>query len=347
MVEPTITVALAGDTMLGRGVADAIRRRPEEPLVSQRVADLIGEADLFLLNLECCISDRGSPRTDPWKAFLFRAPSTAARLLQDLGVSCVTIANNHILDFGEEALLDTLRHLEEAGIQWVGAGRDVRQARRPAVLGTGAFRLSVLGLADDPADFAAAADRPGTAFANLKAGVPRWVAESVAAGESDAVLVTPHWGPNMRSEPLPYVRSAARSLIEAGATFVAGHSAHVFHGVEGRVVYDLGDFLDDYTVDPVLRNDLGLLFFVTLAASGPIRLEAVPLKLEYCFTRLADGEDAAWITGRFRESCAKLGTAAREEGGRLVVTWPDQGRTAGPVEAALSSITLPRATRPP
>jgi poly-gamma-glutamate synthesis protein (capsule biosynthesis protein) len=125
----------------------------------------------------------------------------------------------------------------------------------------------------------------------------------------------------MVAEPLGYVRAAAAALVEAGATLVAGHSAHVFHGVEGRVLYDLGDFLDDYAVDAHLRNDLGLLFIVTLDEAGPKRLEAIALKLDFCRTRLADGDDARWIERRFREACAALGTEVASEAGRLVVTW--------------------------
>jgi len=113
----------------------------------------------------------------------------------------------------------------------------------------------------------------------------------------------------------------ASTLQAAGATLVAGHSAHVFHGVGERVLYDIGDFLDDYAVDPSLRNDLGLLFLVDLDRQGPSRLEAVPLKLEFCHTRLADGDDARWIRRRFRAACRELGTQAVEERGRPVVSW--------------------------
>jgi hypothetical protein len=94
----------------------------------------------------------------------------------------------------------------------------------------------------------------------------------------------------------------------------------VFQGLEHGVLYDLGDFVDDYAVDS-MRNDLGLLFFVTLDEQGPRRVEAVPLKLEYCYTRLADGEDADWIRQRFGNACAALGTDVAEENGRLVVDW--------------------------
>ena len=124
----------------------------------------------------------------------------------------------------------------------------------------------------------------------------------------------------MTPAPLPPIRAAAARLLTAGATLVAGHSAHVFHGVEGSILYDLGDFLDDYAVDPELRNDLGLLFLVELDRAGPVRLEAVPLKLDFCHTRLATGENAAWIGNRFTDACRRLGTAVREERGRLVVS---------------------------
>jgi poly-gamma-glutamate synthesis protein (capsule biosynthesis protein) len=159
--------------------------------------------------------------------------------------------------------------------------------------------------------------------------VPDWLAEGVGAADAEVVLVTPHWGPNMTSEPVGHVRRAAAALVDAGATLVAGHSAHVPHGVAGPVLYDLGDFLDDYRVDPRLRNDLGLLFLVTLDGHGPVRLEALPLKLDFCHTRLATGEDAAWTRRRFRSACTALGTTVEEEADRLTVSWPTGGGTGG------------------
>jgi poly-gamma-glutamate capsule biosynthesis protein CapA/YwtB (metallophosphatase superfamily) len=314
-----VKLALAGDTMLGRKVGEALAERPPSALVAPEVVEVAGEADLFVLNLECCVSERGEPWRLPGKPFFFRAPPAAVELLALLGVDCVTLANNHALDFGPEALADTLRHLEAAGIAAVGAGPDLAAARRPAVLDGGGLRLAVVGASDHPEQFAAGDGRPGIAFADLHAGLPTWLEQAVRTADADAVLVTPHWGPNMTSAPLPYVRRAAGALVDAGATLVAGHSAHVFHGVAGRVLYDLGDFLDDYAVDPVLRNDLGLLFLVTLDRRGPSAIEAVPLALDYCHTRLADGDDAAWVRRRFRRACAELGTEAAEQAGRLVV----------------------------
>jgi poly-gamma-glutamate capsule biosynthesis protein CapA/YwtB (metallophosphatase superfamily) len=324
-----IKLPLAGDTMLGRRVADRLATSSPESLFAPEIVEIVKEADLFVMNLECCISERGTRWAAPGKAFFFRAPASAAEALAVLGVDCVSLANNHALDFGEVALQDTFDHLARVGIAWAGAGADVDRAREPAVLRAGGFRLGVLSLCDHPEDFAAGPGRPGVAFADLKRGVPDWVSAAVRSADSDAVLVTPHWGPNMVRSPVPHVRRAARILVGAGATLVAGHSAHVFHGVQGRVLFDLGGFIDDYAVDPVLRNDLGLLWLVTLNERGPLSLEAVPLTLDFCRTRLADGADAAWVGQRFTDACRAMGTEVIVEGRRLKMTFNATVRRTG------------------
>jgi poly-gamma-glutamate capsule biosynthesis protein CapA/YwtB (metallophosphatase superfamily) len=318
---PALRLALAGDTMLGRGVAEALERAPQR-LLAPEVVELAAAADLFVLNLECCISARGERWTAPGKPFFFRAPPRAAEWLAAIGVDCVTLANNHALDYGPLALLDTLEHLRAAGVAWVGAGPVVAEARAPRVLEARGLRLAVLGASDHPADFAAATRRPGIAFADLRADPGGgWLTEAVAAArqDADAVLVTPHWGPNMTARPPAYVRKAAGALVAAGATLVAGHSAHVAHGAAGRTLYDLGDFIDDYAVHQDLRNDLGLMFLVEMDAAGPRTLEAVPLELDFCHTRLARGEGAAWIRRRFARACRELGAEAVDADGTVRV----------------------------
>jgi poly-gamma-glutamate capsule biosynthesis protein CapA/YwtB (metallophosphatase superfamily) len=314
-----ITLGIAGDTMLGRGVAEQLRSAGSGALFAPEVVAAAHEADLFVLNLECCISERGEPWPDPLKPFFFRAPRVAVEALSLLGVDCVTLANNHALDFGSDALLDTIELLRAAGIAVVGAGPNLERARAPAVLEAAGFRLGVVGVADHPSEYAATPGRAGIAYARLDEPLPAWLVKNVAGIDADAVLVTPHWGPNMATRPGRHARAAAARLLEAGATLVAGHSAHVFHGVEGSVLYDLGDFVDDYAIDPVLRNDLGILALVTLDTQAPVRIEAVPLRLDYAHTRLAEGEDAAWIHDRFQRACSELGTVLVERDGRLVV----------------------------
>ncbi|GAA1809886.1 CapA family protein [Planosporangium flavigriseum] len=317
-----ITLALAGDTMLGRAVGRLLAAEPFEAVIAAEVRELTAGADACVVNLECCVSDRGARWPAPGKLFFFRAPPRAADALAWLGVDCATLANNHALDFGPAALADTLAYLADAGIRTVGAGANVDQARRWRVISAGGLRLGVLGVTDHPDDFAAGPDRPGVAFADLWTEVPDWLPRQIAAmrGRVDVGLVSPHWGPNMTTRPPPHVRAAAREFVAAGADLVAGHSAHVFHGVERPVLYDLGDFIDDYAVDPRLRNDLGLLFLVGIDAHGIAELEAVPLVREYCRTRIADRTEAAWVRRRFATACAEWGTEVVVTGsGRLVV----------------------------
>ncbi len=312
-------LALAGDTMLGRKVAERLGTEPPDALFSKEVVAAAHEADLFVLNLECAISDRGRRWPDPGKPFFFRAPPVATEVLQLLGVDCVTLANNHALDYGSDALCDTFRHLSDAGIAWVGAGVDEAAARAPKFLERGGSRIGIVAVTDHPRDFAAAPDRPGVAYADLREGVPHWLGSVIGGVEADIVIVSPHWGPNMVSDPVAHVRAAAVAFRAEGATLVAGHSAHVFHGVADGVLYDLGDFIDDYATDAELRNDLGLLFLVDFENATPTRLEAVPLALDFCHTRLADSDEAAWIGRRFTSACARLGTEVSESAGRFVV----------------------------
>ncbi|HEY9473107.1 MAG TPA: CapA family protein [Mycobacteriales bacterium] len=316
-----VTLGFAGDTMLGRGVGEVLAGAGTTELWSPALRDLAGSADLVLVNLECCISNRGQHWPDPDKAFFFRAPPVATLPLRQLGVRCVNLANNHALDYGRDALGDTFDHLAAAGIDWVGAGRDATRAWEPRVFTVGGLRVGVLGIADYPPEYAAGPETSGIAHVDLRSGVPDWLTDRVAAlrARVDSVVITPHWGPNMVTEPLDYVRAAAEALLAAGATLVAGHSAHVFHGVYRTVLFDLGDLVDDYAVNPRLRNDLGLFWLVTLDADGPISVHAVPLRLGYAHTELATGQDAQWVRDRFRQACEQLGTPVDQRDGELIV----------------------------
>ena len=312
-----LTLALAGDTMLGRGVAARLEEVPAPQLFGHDLREVLRSTDGLVLNLECCISRRGEPW--PGRVFHFRAPPDAVDALSSLEVRCVTLANNHALDYGAEALQDTVRLVRAAGIAVAGAGEDEATAREPAVFRVGAVPVTVVSVTDHPEEYAAAPDRPGVAFADLKAAVPDWLTKLIVAAsdgtEDDAagpVVVSPHWGPNMTTEPLPHVRRAADAFIRAGASLVAGHSAHLFHGAVGPLLYDLGDFLDDYAVDSRLRNDLGVLWLVTFEGRRLAAVEAVPLRLTFAHTGLAHGEDEQWIRHRLRKACAALGSEVRE-----------------------------------
>ena len=307
-------IGLLGDVMLGRSVRDHLREAPAAELWSEEMRSLCGSLDLMICNLECSVSERGErTRRIPGKPFFFRGPAAAAEALRAIGVRAVSLANNHALDYEEDALADTLELLAGSGIAAGGAGAGTEAARRPVVAEAGGRRVGMLCVADHPHEYAAGPQKYGIAHAELQRGVPDWLLEELAelSEVCELLIVYPHWGPNMSTSPASWQRQAAAALQDAGASLVAGHSAHVFHGIEwgegGVVLYDLGDALDDYRVDPVLRNDLGVLA-IWRPGGNEEELELVGLKLEFCHTGVARERDAEWIAARLKSACAELGT---------------------------------------
>ena len=315
----TGAIALLGDVMLGRKVADALAEPTSpEDVWAPELRELAASCDVVLCNLECCVSSGGRPTERiAGKPFFFRAPPVAIASLRAIGIDAVGLANNHALDYETEALADTLDSLAEAGISLAGAGRDVQAARRGTSIEAGGRRIGLLALSDHPVEYAAAAAEPGIAYADLRRALPGWMVDELARlrSECDLVVAFPHWGPNMTTEPSASQRHLATQMQAGGADLVAGHSAHVFHGVgwgpRGPIAFDLGDALDDYRVDPVLRNDLGLMA-LWRPGDPAAELELVGLALEFCRTRLAAGAEAEWIGARLQRACEPLGTSVEQ-----------------------------------
>jgi poly-gamma-glutamate capsule biosynthesis protein CapA/YwtB (metallophosphatase superfamily) len=313
------TIGLLGDVMLGRKVGETLTPATAQAVWSPALREVLGECDAVVCNLECCISERGRrTRAIRGKPFFFRAPPIAVLALEAARASVAGLANNHALDFGPEALLDTLRHLGDAGIAHAGAGPDEGSARRGTVVDAGGLGLGVLALSDHPSEYAAGEDSPGIAYAPLSRGAPDWAARELGRlrEQADLVIAFPHWGPNMAVRPPPPHRACAQELLAAGADIVAGHSAHVFHGIErhagGLALYDLGGAIDDYAIDADLRNDLGILALWRPGAAP--ELELVGLRLDFCRTALADGADADWVQARLEAACGELGCAVERTG---------------------------------
>jgi poly-gamma-glutamate capsule biosynthesis protein CapA/YwtB (metallophosphatase superfamily) len=312
-------IGLLGDVMLGRGVAERLKSISPEEVWDPQLIEIASSLDLLVCNLECCISSRGRP-TDLVrdKPFYFRAPESAVGSLAAIGVRAIGLANNHALDFGPDALADTVRHLTQAGIATVGVGQGLEQSRSGVEVEGAGFRLGLVAVGDHPAEFAAGPGRWGIAHSKLEQA-PDWLLHEVRRlrERCDLVLAFPHWGPNMAVRPADRQRRVAAELLAAGADLVAGHSAHVFHGVEqaeqGLIAYDLGDALDDYAVDPDLRNDVGILA-VWCVSGERTWLELVGLTLDFCYTRLASGADADWIARRLEQACRELGSTVERLG---------------------------------
>lgn len=314
--------------MLGRGVNDALRgMRPEEPWGD--ALPLLLSADRRVINLECALTDHTRPWRRTPKVFHFRAdPARAIEVLRAARIDACSLANNHTLDFEEEGLLDTIKHLDAAGIQHSGAGRDPEDAARPVVMEARGERVALVAFTDNEPPFAAAEGKPGTNYLPVSLA-PEVLARAEtaieAAREAGArtVVFSNHWGPNMVERPPEIFRRFARAVIERGADLYYGHSAHVFQGVEvyrGKpILYDTGDFLDDYAVDERLRNDRSFLFRVSLESGELRRLELFPVSLSYASVALAGGVERAEILARMERLSAELGTGFERRADRLVL----------------------------
>jgi poly-gamma-glutamate capsule biosynthesis protein CapA/YwtB (metallophosphatase superfamily) len=312
-------IALLGDVMLGRGVAEDLVSTPPDELWAPPLRELLRSCDAVICNLECCISQRGS-RTEriPRKPFFFRAPAAAVESLRAIGVTAVGLANNHALDFGPEALLDTIEHLHGAGIDAFGAGSDMVRARAGTIIDAGGTQLGIVAATDHPAEYAAGKGSPGVAHAGLERGAPRWLRDELdrLRQRGNLILAFLHWGPNKTVRPARWQRRLADELLDAGADAIVGHSSHLFHGVAfrpgGPALYDLGDALDDYAVDAMLRNDLGICA-IWRPGSTP-QIELIGLRLRFARTEIAAGGDAEWIADRLDHACRAFGTAVKRSG---------------------------------
>jgi poly-gamma-glutamate synthesis protein (capsule biosynthesis protein) len=323
-----LRLLLGGDAMLGRLVGDAmLREGADYPLGA--VSPLLRGADLAVANLECAICEPAERWHGVPKAFYFRAPPAAGQALGDAGVKLVSLANNHILDYDVQGLLETLRILDAHGIAHAGAGADLDAALAPAIVERDGVRIGMAAFCDHQADFAASPAHPGMAWLDLHDeaaaidAFARALAPLRAAGVRWPILSL-HWGPNMVSEPSNRQRRLARAAIEAGWKIVYGHSAHVFQGVElyedCPILYATGGLVDDYAVDPAFRNDHQLLFELQLGDDALARIVMHPLFIRRCRVFPANSAQRAWIVERMRGLCAGLGTDVDADGETLTIT---------------------------
>jgi poly-gamma-glutamate synthesis protein (capsule biosynthesis protein) len=325
-----ITLAVAGDVMLGRTVNDAVRQRgPAYPWGD--LLPLLWDVDLFLVNLECALTSHTVQWGGRGKPFHFRADPAAIEVLRYGRVDCAALANNHVMDFGPAGLLETVELLRRAGIAAPGAGPNQRAARMPARLSVPGLRVHVIALADHPFDWAAGPTSPGINYTGVSLDPEdlRPVTEAVRAARqgADIVVLSMHWGPNMQDVPSTEFQAFARAVVDAGVDVFWGHSAHVPQGVEIRgrslILYDTGDLVDDYAVDPGLRNDCTALFLLRFMGGAFRQLDVVPVRIADCQATLATGEDLTWRLRRLEELSSQFGTTFSRSRDRLVLTLPD------------------------
>jgi len=363
-----VTLFLCGDVMTGRGVdqilphpadhqlfeacvqdareyvelAEARHGRIDRPVAPSYIwGDALGELErvgpgVRIINLETSVT-----ATDahwPAKGITYRMHPENVSCLTAARIDVCALANNHVLDYGSDGLAETLDTLSRAGLQTVGAGRNVDEARTPATipLATGS-RVIVcgFGLEDSgiPAEWAAGPDRAGV---DLLPDLSEHAAAALVdrlrriRGRRDIVVASVHWGSNWGYDvPRTHVQFA-HWLIDGGVDVVHGHSSHHPRPIEvyrnRPILYGCGDFIDDYEgIEGYeqYRDDLVLLYFAALSQKdGLVGLEMTPMQIGKMRLTRPGPADTAWLRGALERVSAPYGSHVDlQANGTLVLRW--------------------------
>jgi poly-gamma-glutamate capsule biosynthesis protein CapA/YwtB (metallophosphatase superfamily) len=314
-------IALTGDVMLGRLVDHYVIQDPHTLPTSVwgDVLSLLLATDLRLINLECVISTQGQKWRPATKPFHFRAHPRAIEFLKAARIDCVTLANNHTLDYGVEALMECLELLDQAGILHTGAGRNLDEALAPVIVETSVGRVAVVALTDNEPAWEATADRPGVSWVayNIQGLVEPYRSRmktvlANARQQAELVIVSAHVGPNW-GKPSRAMQSLAHELIDLGTDLYWGHSNHTPQGIEvyhaKPILYSTGDFVDDYAVDPDERNDLSFLFTAEVEQAHISNIHLHPVAIEDFRVRQARGAEVVWLQERMKALSAEWGSS--------------------------------------
>ncbi|MEO0602865.1 MAG: CapA family protein, partial [Myxococcota bacterium] len=325
---PVHTLAFGGDVTLGRGLNEALYDPDRRARIFAEVAGTLRGADLALVNAEGVIAgggrfyDKGESRP-----YAYRAHPVAMDVLADAGIDLLAVGNNHVNDYGPFAMREMLDRARIAGLDYVGGGHHRRDARRPVFRQVGDTVVAFVG-----ADLtftqmhAAGKEHAGTLWLpGLDPKRHDAVMETLgrllkrARRHADLVFFTPHWGLNWQDEPSEATRTLARRIIDAGYDGILGHSAHRLQGVElidGKpVVYDAGNFVNDYGPPP--RDRHSAVFVLDFNRAGVTSVRVEPAILRRAQTVRAEGRDLTAVLDRMTRLSEALGTPVIREDGTL------------------------------
>ncbi len=241
----TVSLLFAGDLLLTETLQQKYNRTGVLSAATENVLSQLLAADIFMVNQEFPFGVTGEPMED--KQYTFRVPPNYVSLVKELGIDVVTLANNHMLDFGRSPLTETLETLDQAGILWVGAGQNLEEASALKTISVKGKTVGFLGASRviPVGSWNAGASQSGLFTTYDPTLLVQKIQESRES--CDFLVVYVHWG--VEYEPLPeeYQRELARAYIDAGADAVIGSHPHVLQGVEyyqGKpVLYSLGNFI--------------------------------------------------------------------------------------------------------
>jgi poly-gamma-glutamate synthesis protein (capsule biosynthesis protein) len=302
----TTTILALGDIMTSRVVGQKMLKHGYDyPFI--KVKDLLAGADITFANLETSITPGRQVLTGE---MMFRSDIEVATILKRYGISIVSLANNHTPNYGQNGLLDTFKYLSEAGVEYVGAGKNIDEAKKLKITKVNKIKIGWLAYnADDvvPASYQASDKRPGTIFMDIEKMKQDIIS---ARPQADLLFVSMHAGAEYTELPNKTQIEFAHAAIDAGADLIIGHHPHVVQHLEKYkdkfIIYSLGNFIFDQMWSLPTRQ--GMAVKILINEKNIKALQFFPIMIEdYCQPRLADKNESPSILKALNYSLTENG----------------------------------------
>ncbi len=244
--ENTITISLAGDVMMDGSVRQQINKYGYD-YPWEKVGDYLKDSDLAIVNLETSITTRGNKW--PNKQFNFRSNPKNLDSMKAAGVDMVTLANNHVLDYSNQGLIDTIDNLKKREISYAGGGKNKKEALQGVIIEKDDIKIGVLAFSRVIPDVKWYANNNRAGIVGAYDGYTQDMFKRIEEmkKEVDILILSSHWGVERSTKPRPQDIKIAKAAIDAGVDIVMGHHPHVLQGVEiykGKpIFYSLGNFV--------------------------------------------------------------------------------------------------------
>ncbi len=313
--EPELRFIAVGDIMLGRGVEYWIKQNGDYDMAFEKVKPILEMGDVVFGNLESPLTSSTKGLNKNGKIVLKGAPESVTALTS-AGFNLLSLSNNHIMDYYEQGLLDTMELLDQNDIIHAGGGRNIEEARKLAIIEKSGLKIGLLAYTDmaeiifagDPyLSFAAGPEKSGVVprkYETIKEDIDK------ARGQVDLLAISLHWGIEESFRVTPEQIEFAHMLIDDGADIILGHHPHQFQGIEiynnKPILYSMGNILFDQNESENMES-----FIVDMKYKGTelTQFTAIPVRiLKKSYVEVQTGTDAAGIIERQAELCRKLGT---------------------------------------
>ncbi len=311
-----VSFCAAGDVMLDRGVKQRIVDNGLD-YIFKKTGSFIKVRNISFCNLEGPVSTRGKRKNG---GFAFRAEPDYLAAVKNTGFNLVSVGNNHMMDYGADALTDTLNYLDDRGIAYAGAGLNRAQARGFKIVEVNGVKIALIADLDMPFKVEEVPDDPEVPQMSERRGLEEMVKEiKLAKTQADFVVVSYHWGYEYVNYPITDQSLLARGCIDAGADLVLGHHPHVAQGVEtykGKpIIYSMGNLVFDQFREITSRT---FFFACDFLKDGSIKNAFItPVLIVKNRPEFAKGKEGKRIRDRVIKLSKKFGTVFTEKDGRL------------------------------